>query len=73
VNSKEEGKEFLEGLSSVNFETAARILSSLAIEGIKFFPATLKSLLLETFPDLSKSQIKELVEVFSKRGENNNE
>jgi len=75
MNSKEEKEKALGMLRSKSnsFETAAMILSSLKIEGIGFFPETLEKLLLETFPDLSKDQIEELVKIFSKNGENRNE
>jgi len=73
MNSKEEREEPLEILPPNSFETAARILSSLKIEHIDFSPAVLKNLLLETFPDLSKDQIQELIKIFSKNGEDNHE
>jgi len=65
MNSKEEREK--------PFEVAAEILSSLAIENIKFSSESLRNLLSETFPDLSKNQIQELVKIFSKEGENNHE
>ena len=74
MNSKEEREKPLKvDLLSNSFETAARILSSLKIEHIDFSPGVLRNLLLETFPDLSKDQIQELVKIFSKDGENNHE
>jgi len=77
MNFKEE-KEKSRGISSPpkgveDFETAARILSSLGIEGITFYSATLRELLSQTFPGLPEAQVERLVKIFSKNGENKNE
>ena len=74
MNFKEE-KEKSWGISppskgAEDLETAARILSSLGVEGITFPPAVLRELLLRNFPGLSEVQVEELVKIFSKNGEN---
>lgn len=74
MNSKEEKEKTEEiALVSGDFEDAARILSSLMIEGISLSSESLRLVLKGAFPNLSETQINELIKTFSKNGDNHNE
>jgi hypothetical protein len=74
MNSKEEKEKPQQlNVDSEDFEKAARILSSLIIEGISLSSESLRLMLERAFSNLSETQINELIKTFSKNGENNNE